>query len=94
MKKLIAIIGIIIITACSNTRVVIDHGTTRHDNYFIDYEITKLGNNNVEVFTMLRELDRTIVVYRDTIETEEYRAKLGELYQKALDKLNEELKDE
>jgi len=94
MKKLIAIIGIIVIIGCTATRVVIKHGTSQHDNYFIDYEITKLENDNVEVFTMLRELDRTIVVYRDTIETEEYREKLAELYQKALDRLNEELRDE
>jgi uncharacterized protein YxeA len=94
MKKLIAIIGIIVIVACGATKVVIDHGSVRHDNYFIDYEITKLEDDNVEVFTMLRELDRTIVVYRDTIETEEYKEKLAELYQKALDRLNEELRDE
>ena len=94
MKKLIAIIGIIIITACGATQVVIDHGSTRHDVYFIDYEITKLENDNIEVFTLLRKLNKTIVTYRDTIETDEYREKLGELYQKALDKLNEDLKDE
>lgn len=94
MKKQIAIIGMILIIACSNTRVVIDHGTTRHDVYFIDYEITKLENDNIEVFTLLRKLDKTIITFRDTIDTEEYKIKLAELYQKALDKLNEDLNNE
>jgi hypothetical protein len=83
---------ILIIIACSNARVVIDHGSTRHDVYFIDYEITKLENNDIDVFTLLRKLDKTIATYRDTIDTEEYRIKLAELYQEALDKLNEDLK--
>jgi len=88
----IAMLGVIF--ACSNTRFVLDHGSTRHDVYFIDYEITKLENDNIEVFTLLRKMNKAIITYRDTIESDDYKMKLAELYQKALDKLNEDLKYE
>ena len=94
MKKLIIIILIAILVGCTTTRVIIDHGSTRHDFYFIDYEITKLENNDIEVKTMLRRLNKYMMTYCDTIETEEYKQKLSELYRKALTKLNEDLKDE
>jgi hypothetical protein len=88
MKKIIAIIGMILIIACSATRVVLDHGSVRHDTYFIDYEVTKLENDHIEVYAMLRELNRAVVVYRDTINTDDYLLKLSELYTKALYKID------